>query len=286
MKVILLGKNIFNYLSNDLLQVSSDLVFEEINLNNNEINLEEYIAIITNYEQLNDILEFKKKYPRKLLVLIQVNKSESEIKSLLFQSKANIAFNTKDNKIIAYTQDGANFHVSDKEQVDLIVKLINEKFYTTQIVAYNVESLSPDESYVLDNYPKYEQNGRIYGTFALRRDNGFITTTRGKSGGVNNYCQVFSVNHQSLQLTCSQKATLNAPLLDMILKRNSHIKYILHGHELIGKKVHSQYEFAGTVGDNSYCVDLQSGELILLTHHGYIVGFDCLVALQEFLHEK
>lgn len=226
--------------------------------------------------------EIKNKYPRSTLIGYKLyDGTEEELisagKKTLFDSKANIVFANHPkwakNKKITLTQDGAVFESSFEEHVYLIHKVVNESFYSTKII--NSQTLlSNDEEYIINNYPKFSQDGRIYGTFAVKRENSFITTTRGKSEGEKSVSEVFHVNHEAKIITASKKATLNAPLLDMFFKLNQNFRIIIHGHELVGEKVHNEYEFAGSVGDCKYAIKTTPGNKILLNNHGYIVGFE------------
>lgn len=247
-------------------------------------------ALVENFdayflENETTILEAKTLFPRKLLVAYSHKKNISEIKSLLFESRANILFWMQNKTTIALTQDGAEFKVTKTMHDSLIKKLLEAKFYETKIISEHVE-LNIDEKHILSSYPKYPKDGRTYGTFAIKKESGFITSTRGKAGGSLAFSYVKSVDHSNLLIEANYKATLNAPLLDSFFKANSHFKVILHGHDLIGKTVHNEYEFAGTDGDNNFAVKANSGEIIYLPFHGFLVGFDSFTQAREFINEK
>lgn len=236
-------------------------------------------------ENEEKILEAKTLFPRKLLVAYSDKKEISEIKNLLFESKANILFWLKDKSTFALTQDGAEFKVTKNLHDNLVKKLLTAKFYETKIIQENLD-LNLEEKQILGSYPKYPKDGRTYGTFAIKKDQGFITSTRGKAGGSLAFSYVKNVDHDALMIEANYKATLNAPLLDSFLKMNPSFKVLLHGHELIGKTVHKEYEFAGTEGDNNFAVKATSGEIILLPFHGFLVGFDSFTQAREFINEK
>lgn len=199
-------------------------------------------------------------------------------KITLKESKANIVFAnhplwSKERKIVL-TQDGSIFNCSFDEHCFLIHKIINESFYSTEVVNNDYfYELNDDDLYILNTYPVNIKENIIYGTFAIKKENGFITTARGKNSK-NNLSFVFSVDHEKLSVSANKKATLNAPLLDLFLKKNPKFKIVIHGHDLSGDIVHDNYEFPGTVGDLSYAKEVVSGQKILLNHHGFIVGFN------------
>lgn len=236
--------------------------------------------------------EIKKKHPRSALIGYKLyDGSEEELissaKKTLFDSTSNLVFANhpawaKERKV-ALTQDGAIFDCSFDEHVQLIHKVINEEFYSTEINQSNDTSINEQEELVLKNYPTCEKDSRTYGTFAVRREKSFITTTRGKKDGNTAFSEIFSVDHENKKIIASKKATLNAPLLDKMLEINQNFNILIHGHELEGKLVHKEYEFAGSVGDLNFAQKVNVGEKILLTNHGYIVGFETVEQFKSFL---
>lgn len=236
--------------------------------------------------------EIKKHHPRSALIgykLYDGNDKELIVagKKTLFDSKANIVFANhpkwaKEKKIVL-TQDGAIFECNFQDHCELMHKVINEEFYTTTSVGKSDEQLSSDELYVINNYPTFAKDGRTYGTYAVKRKNSFITTTRGKLDGNTAFSEVFSVNHETRTVVSSRKATLNAPLLAKMFELNPSFTILLHGHELIGKQIHNEYEFAGSTGDLKFACQVNPGEKIMLTHHGYIVGFENLEQFKKYL---
>jgi hypothetical protein len=238
--------------------------------------------------------EIKKVYPRSTLIAYKLYDGShdeliSSAKKTLFDSSANVVFANHPSwaktKKIVLTQDGAVFECSFDEHCNLIHKLINEDFYSTEVNGDNQNQLNEIEEYVVNNYPIFEENGRFYGTFAVKRTNSFITSTRGKKSGKTDISEVFSVNNDTKKITASSKATLNAPLLAKMFDLNNNFTILLHGHKLIGKVIHSEYEFAGSVGDLNFASHVNAGEEILLTNHGYIVGFETVSQFKEYLKD-
>lgn len=211
-------------------------------------------------------------------------------KKTLLESKANLIFaNTPEEakyKKWALTQDGCSFEMDFSEHILLINKLLVEKWYQTKIADFNLLSPTntPDITYLSNIYPKHTDpiTGQIFGSFAFKTSYGFVTTSRGKSLGTDDLCDVYEVNHDSLTITASKKATLNAPLFDLIFKQNPNINIIVHGHDTIGEIFHNQYEFPGTTGDLKNCPKNKDFFNINLKHHGFIAGFSKLIDYLNF----
>ena len=235
--------------------------------------------------------DIKKRHPRSTLVGYKLYDGDHDhliaaAKKTLFDSLSNVVFANhpawaKDRKI-ALTQDGAVFETTFDEHCQLIDKIVRAEFYKSTTTSADVQ-LSAMEQAVVDTYPSYPLDGRTYGTFAVRRETGFITTTRGKKEGNKAVSLVHSVDHSTRIIDASNKATLNAPLLDKMLVVNPHLNILYHGHELKGKNVHGAYEFAGSTGDLNFAVAAKVGEEILLPHHGFLVGFETLDQFQQYL---
>lgn len=238
--------------------------------------------------------EIKKKHPRSALIGYKLyDGTEEDLiaagKKTLFDSVANLVFANnpawaKERKI-ALTQDGAVFNTTFDEHCHLIDKLIRSEFYSTRVVPQDVV-LTDDEKYVVENYPSYPADGRTYGTFAVRREQGFVTTTRGKKNGNQAVAYVTEVDHTKRLIETTQKATLNAPLLDATFALNPELTILYHGHDIKGFNVHSEYEFAGSDGDIKFATYLNNGKPICLTHHGFLVGFETLEDFKAYVREQ
>ena len=236
--------------------------------------------------------EIKKKYPRSTLIGYKLFDGSQEdlikaAKITLHESKANIVFanhpkSAKDKKI-ALTQDGSIFECSFDEHCDVMNRLIQETFYKTKEEKIDF-MMNEDDNFVIENYSPKEEDARYYGTFAIRKKNGFLTTKRGKKD-YRDVTFVSKVDHDKTTVYAVEKATLNAPLLDQVFKMNPHFNILIHGHVLEGKKVHEQYEFPGTKGDLSFACVMKNGEKILLNHHGFIVGFENIESFKRYQNE-
>ena len=236
----------------------------------------------------------KDKYPSSTLIGYKLfDGSDEELISAgqktLFESRANIVFANhpawaKERKIVI-TADGATFNTSFDGHVELIDRLIREKFYKTKIIDGGDIKLTKEGDFIIRNYPKHKSADMIFGTFAVRIGKGFITTTRGKREGEKAIAFVWRVDHGKKIVYANRKATLNAPLLDLLLSKNSQINFIIHGHELIGKKIQNEYQFPGTAGDLKNVIKTSRPSfLIRLPYHGYIAGFADFSECKKFIN--
>lgn len=240
---------------------------------------QEVRAILTDTLTL-EVKQIKQAYPTITLIIFQ-DLSWPEI----FQHKVHLTISPKDEKFQVRTLDGAEYLVTNLELSSLINKLLQAQYYRTELVEVSV-ILNKEELELVNTYPQYFSNGQSFGTFALRKHQGFITSTRGKKQGLRSISYVQEVNHESLLVKANVKATLNAPLLDKIFKLNPHLNFLLHGHELQGKIVHPEYEFAGTVGDLHFATKLNSGEMVQMPYHGFLIGFSTWAECQQFIQEQ
>ncbi len=110
----------------------------------------------------------------------------------------------------------------------------------------------------------------IFGSIAVKTDNGFITTIRGKED-LNDFTIVNSIDHVNHIINVSnKKATLNAPLLDYLFKNNN-VKVIVHiNHEYYDKLPYCDYAFPGTVRDSIR----DNKTSFNIKHHGVMYLFD------------
>jgi hypothetical protein len=236
----------------------------------------------------------KKKYPRSTLIGYKLyDGSDDELieaaRHTLYNSKANLVFANhpawaKERKI-AVTPDGSAFQTTFDKHIDLILRLLNEKFYTTEI-RKSLANHPFCEFDLLDNYPKTVGEHLTYGTFALRYDgNQFITTARGKKTGELSKVFVESVDHGARTVVAGDYASLNAPALHSLLASNSDIMALVHGHadlDVAYDYASPQYEFPGTSGD-IYNLTFNKDFIIKLKHHGYIAGFKFVSDCWRFL---
>ena len=117
---------------------------------------------------------------------------------------------------------------------------------------------------------KKKYNDKYYfGCVAVKTNNGFITTIRGKRD-LNEYTLVENVDHDNHIINVlNKKATLNAPLLDYIFK-NRKVKAIVHLHEFDNKLPFYDYAFPGTLKDSVR----NNTTSFNIMYHGVIYFFD------------
>ncbi len=108
-----------------------------------------------------------------------------------------------------------------------------------------------------------------FGCVAVKTNNGFITTIRGKKD-LSEYTLIENVDHDNHIINVvNKKATLNAPLLDYIFK-NKKVKAVVHLHEFDDSLPFYDYAFQGTQIDS-----LRNNTTSFnIMHHGIIYLFD------------
>ena len=230
----------------------------------------------------------KTKYPTSTLIAYKLfDGTEEELieaaRHTLYDSKANVVFanspTTAKNQKIVVTPDGSTFKVDFEQHVELIQEMLNLEHYGTRILDEFWYTTNQDDKYIIDNYPRTKIMDMTFGTFAIRNreDDGFITTTRGKKTGEHDTAYVQKVDHDTLTVYASQKATLNAPLLDMAFRLNPNIKYLIHDHKFFADAnyQYNDYAFPGTTQDNQVAHKVDADHFMwILPHHGYLAGFE------------
>lgn len=116
------------------------------------------------------------------------------------------------------------------------------------------------------------EGGYLFGTIAVRCDEGFWTTARGKkelSGAVH----VKRVDHeQRIVYTEGSKATLNAPLLDTIFRTMPDVHTIVHAHSPVSELLTVPYAPPGTVRDGQRILPVNKS--FNISEHGCFILFD------------
>lgn len=165
-----------------------------------------------------------------------------------------------------------------KSENDFIAKFKEDVYYKTIINDENIKVNDSD----LEIYKKYIQKYKnvmmkntygdkyIFGSVAVKTNNGFITTIRGKEN-LDDYTVVNNVDHiNHITYVVNKKATLNASLLDYLFK-NRKVRAIVHiNHEYDDTLPYYEYAFPGTVKDtvrNNKCS-------FNIRYHGVIYLFD------------
>lgn len=153
----------------------------------------------------------------------------------------------------------------------------NDIYYKTIIKKSNInidkQDLNIYNTYIdkfKDKLTEKRYNDKYYfGCIAIKTDNGFITTIRGKQN-LDGYTIVENVDHKNHIINAiNKKATLNAPLLDCLFK-NKKVKIIVHIHDFDNNLPYYDYAFPGTVRD-SIRNNMTSFNI---RYHGIIYMFD------------
>lgn len=212
----------------------------------------------------------------KLVKVLELNNQiiEDNYKELL-NNKLHFMLIKNNNKIYVLTKEKSLFEIDD---IDKFIENFNKDIYYKTIVDDSIEVNKKDLEIYFKYIEKYKDimmkniygDKYIFGSVAVRSENGFITTLRGKEN-LNDYTYVSKVDHDNHTISVlGKKATLNAPLLDYLFK-NKNVKTIVHiNHEYDETLPYYEYEFPGTVKDsirnNAYSFNIK--------HHGVIYLFD------------
>jgi len=169
---------------------------------------------------------------------------------------ANDASNLKEKFMVTKERGVLRLTLEDLPKV--IEQLTEDEYYSTEKIPFKEMS-----SAVEGNINKYlclfnkvcmhftkVPEGYYFGSVAVRAGNGFITTSRGKKDlSQIQYSYVERVDHERKIIRSGpMKASLNAPLLDMIFK-NPKVDSIVHLHECDPKLQYLEYAPPGTVRD-------------------------------------
>jgi len=180
-----------------------------------------------------------------------------------------------DNSKYVLTKERSLFRIENEE--DFLKLASKDIYYKTVIFNENIEINEEDlklYKYYIEKYKnkmmQRKYNDKYYfGCVAVKTDNGFITTTRGKED-FEEYSIVKNVNHKEHIIdVVNKKASLNAPLLDYLFK-NSNVKAIVHLHEFDSTLPYYEYAFPGTVRDTIR----NNTQSFNIEYHGLIKLFD------------
>ncbi len=196
------------------------------------------------------------KYEVKELDIINENNIDLLYKDLLSNK---VHFIIVDNGLRKYvlTKEKSIFEIDNVEE--FIEVADNDVFYKTEFVdndkVINIKDLALFKRYIEKYRNRIERtlyNGKyLFGSIAVRtNDDEFITTIRGKEN-LEDYTIVKEVNHNKHTVYVSgKKATLNAPLLDILFK-NKDVKVIVHiNHEFDNTLPYNDYALPGTARDS------------------------------------
>ena len=166
---------------------------------------------------------------------------------------------------------------------DSLWPMMNDSFYSTSMLSplsdtsIKVRALQQMvEQYADRKWFEPTVEGLVFGTFAVRDGDGFVTTARGKKE-LETFVRVSSVDHESRQVFVEgdSRATLNAPLLDNVFNTNKKVARIVHMHHDLNETegMHLpvlEYAPPGTVRDS--CRNI--GTSFIISRHGSFLLFD------------
>ena len=199
----------------------------------------------------------------------------------LLQDKCQFYILNFENKYHCLTKERTVFEIENKN--DFLIDAENDVYYRTQILEKAVDIDKDDLRLFRDYISKYKNqfcckkygDKYLFGTIAVKTSKGFITTIRGKTD-MNDFTSVESVNHKAhVVYVINKKATLNAPLLDWLLKNNK-VKAVVHLHSFNKNLRYEKYAFPGTVKDsqrnnlNSFNIEYH-GTMLLFDDYGNLI---------------
>lgn len=163
-------------------------------------------------------------------------------------------------------------------QEEVFLKQVKEDIYYTTTIQTNPININQQDLALYQFYIKKfkEKLSRTkyydkyyFGCVAVKTDKGMITTIRGKEN-LEEYTIIEKVDHEKHKIYANQKkATLNAPLMDYLLK-NKQVKAIVHLHEFDHQLPYDEYAFPGTVKDSIR----KNTTSFNIRYHGVIYLFD------------
>lgn len=191
---------------------------------------------------------------------------------------ANDAKNLHEKFIV--TKERGVHPVHNLELAAYLWQMMTDEYYRSEVLP--AEPMSADEGVFRSIVGHYMagmpelftevEGGYLFGTIAMRADQGFWTTARGKkelSGAVH----VVSVDHnERLVVTRGAKATLNAPLLDRIFSEMPQVHTIVHAHARSDESVTLPYAPPGSVRDSQR--ELPANKSFNISEHGCFLLMD------------
>lgn len=181
-------------------------------------------------------------------------------------------------------KDRSVHHCERTSLASALWPMMNDEFYSSVlneeyglITSEDVSKLNAIlEKYESKNWFEPTPEGLVFGTVAIRSDSGFITTARGKKE-FEKFVKVAEVDHieHKVHVDSNSRATLNAPLLDIIFQDNKNVDSILHMHHNLNledglKLPVFDYAPPGTVRDIVRDVSTS----FIISGHGTFLIFD------------
>ena len=200
----------------------------------------------------------------------------NEIYKKVLEDKLHFVILNVNGILNVLTKEKSVFEIEDEDQ--FINNFKQNIYYKTiinnQILVVNKNDLNIYKKYIQKYKDVMQKNiygeKYIFGSVAVKTNNGFITTIRGKEN-LDDYTIVYNVNHiHHIVNVANKKATLNAPLMDNLLK-NAKVKLIVHiNHEYDDNLPYYAYAFPGTVKDSMR----DNRTSFNIEHHGIMYLFD------------
>lgn len=189
----------------------------------------------------------------KLLSHVDHNELIRAAYDVLLHSKSTAVFanDAKDlNSITMVTKERAEHQMLRHDIPEQIGDLLNDTYYSTVIAGSCDQEPLRQLMNKWQNIFKTTPEGYIFGTIALRKSKSeFYTTGRGKKE-LDRSVLVQEVDHSRRIIKASNKATLNAPLLNILFNQNPDVKYIVHAHMQIPELKTLRYAPPGTGRDS------------------------------------
>lgn len=238
--------------------------------------------------------QIKKARPRSTLIGYKLfDGSEEDLIKAGFHtmrdSLSNVVFcnhpATAKSEKIALTADGATIPMSFDEHIEFMIRTISLEWYRTKITQEKIDKSAWEKAERLLKIVSRRAftGGELsFGTLAVRAENGFITTTRGKRE--TGLCQVFDVDKTTRVVTASAKATMNAPMLHRLLNSFPSYTphYVLHAHKQLPGERTFDYVFPGTTEEDGI-EDPHYMRVFNVDHHGYYATLDTEEDLNDWL---
>lgn len=191
--------------------------------------------------------------------LVNINRFNDDIDALyseLLEKKEQFIFISCDNIKYALTKEKSLIPIKNTES---FLNIFKDDIYYKTVIKNDVININKKDlqlyNYYIQKFKKQltekKYNDKYYfGCVAVKTNNGFITTIRGKQN-LNEYTIVENVDHNNHTISViNKKATLNAPLLDYLFK-NNRVKAIVHLHDGFNNKLpFYDYAIPGTAKDS------------------------------------
>jgi hypothetical protein len=177
---------------------------------------------------------------------------------ILLESKATAVFAndaTNLSTVHAITKDRGQHEMERVWISDFIFNRVSEEYYRTEVVGGELDGthwvLLNDMADKYRIHYKEKHNGMVFGTIACKiSQESFVCTGRGKRE-LDEIALVESVDHENrIVKSVGKKATLNAPLIDHILKTVPNAHYVVHFHDQWEGLRTLPYATPGTVQDS------------------------------------